>query len=116
MLRFDLKLSNCRGQYYDGGSNMAGSKSGVKTQLLAKEPRVLYMHCYGHALNLSICDAMKLIPLLRSTMDTVHEISKLLQYSPNHSHLFNHLKEEILWDLEFFVQLGEQYAMKLSAV
>ena len=95
MLRFDLKLSNCRGQCYDGGSNMAGSRSGVKAQLLAKEPRALYMHCYGHALSLSICDAIKMIPLLRSTMDTVHEISKLLQYSPKRSHLFKHLQEEI---------------------
>ena len=95
MLRFDLKLSNCRGQCYDGGSNMAGSKNGVKTQLLAKEPRALYMHCYGHALSLSVCDAIKMIPLLRSTMDTVHEISKLLQYSPKRSNLFTKLKEEI---------------------
>ena len=71
---------------------MAGSKNGVMTQLLAKEPHTLYMYCYGHALSLSVC---KMIPLLRSTMDTVHEISKLLQYSPKRSNLFTHLKEDI---------------------
>ena len=57
-LRFDFKLSNCRGQCYDGGSNIAGSKTGVKTRFLEKEPRALYMHYYGHALSLSVGDAI----------------------------------------------------------
>ena len=52
-------------------------------------------NCYGHALSLSICGAIKMTPLLRSTMDTVHEVSKLLQYSPKRSHLLKHLQEEI---------------------
>ena len=52
------------------------------------------MHCYGHALSLSVCDAIKMIPPLRSTMDTVQVISKLLQ-CPKRSHLFKHLQEEI---------------------
>ena len=95
LLRFDLKMSNCRGQCYDAGSNMAGAKRGVKTQISEKEPCALYMHCYGHALSLSISDSIKTIPLLRSTMDTVHEISKLLQYSPKRSTLFSQIKQEI---------------------
>ena len=78
LLRLNLKLSRCRGQCYDGGSNMAGSRNGVKSQLLKEEPRALFMHCYGHALSLSIADSVKLIPLLASTMDTTHEISKML--------------------------------------
>ena len=36
-------------------------------------------------LSLSVADAVKLIQLLRNTMDTVHEISKVLQYSPKRS-------------------------------
>ena len=43
LLRFNLDLSRCRGQCYDGGSNMAGCKKGVKTQILARNP-VLYSH------------------------------------------------------------------------
>ena len=95
MLKFDLKLSNCRGQCYDGGSNMAGSKNGVKTQLLAKEPRAMYMHCYDHPLSLSVCDAIKMIPLLTSTMDTVHKIKQVATVFTKHSNLFTRLKEEI---------------------
>ena len=62
---------------------MAGSRNGVKAQILKEEPRALFTHCYGHALSLSVADTVKKIKCLGSTMDTVHELSKLLQYSPS---------------------------------
>ena len=34
LLRFNLDLLRCKGQCYDGGSNMTGSRNGVKSQLL----------------------------------------------------------------------------------
>ena len=37
LLRMGLPLSQCRGQRYDGASNMSGSKGGVAAQLLAEE-------------------------------------------------------------------------------
>jgi len=42
LVRLNLSISKCRGQCYDGGSNMAGSKNGVKEQILKKEPRALF--------------------------------------------------------------------------
>ena len=45
MLRLNLNITRCRGQCYDGGSNMAGSKNGVKQQILRKEPRALLWPC-----------------------------------------------------------------------
>ena len=58
LLRFNLDLSRCRGQCYDGASNMAGSRNGVKNQLLMLEPRALFTHCYGHALSLAVGDSI----------------------------------------------------------
>ena len=55
LLRLNLSVSKCRGQCYDGGRNVAGSKNGVKEQILEKEPRALLVHCYGHVLSLSFC-------------------------------------------------------------
>ena len=43
---------------------MSGSKSGVATQLASIQPKALYMHCYGHALNLSVQDLLKGIKVL----------------------------------------------------
>ena len=37
---------------------MAGSKNGVAARLLAEQPRALLTHCYGHALNLAVGDAV----------------------------------------------------------
>lgn len=59
LLRMSLKMSQCHGQSYYGASSKAGCKCGVAAQLLAEEPRALLAHCYGHALNLAVGDAMK---------------------------------------------------------
>jgi len=59
LLRLNLSLSNIRGQRYDGTACMAGIRSGVAKQLLDEEPRAVYTHCYGHALNLACGDTIK---------------------------------------------------------
>lgn len=73
-------------------------KNGVKTQILKEEPRALFTHCYGHALSLSVADTVQMIKCLGSTMDTVHELSKLLQYSPKRLAPFNDIKAQIFPD------------------
>ena len=98
LMRFNLNMSRCRGQCYDRASNMSGSKSGVKTQLLKEEKRALYVHCYGHVLSLCVCDIIKNIPLLRSCMDITHEISKLLQYSPKRANQFKDIQVNNMCD------------------
>lgn len=61
LLRLLLQISNCRGQCYDGAGSMhmAGCRTGVATTIQQQEPRALYMHCYGHALNLAVQDFEK---------------------------------------------------------
>ena len=43
-----LNINQCRGQCYDGASNMTGSKCGVAAQMQAKESHAVLTHCYGH--------------------------------------------------------------------
>ena len=38
LLRTQISLDNCRGQCYDGASNMLGKKSGVAKQILDIQP------------------------------------------------------------------------------
>ena len=59
LLRIKLNIGNCRGQCYDGEASLLGARSGVATKLLELEPRALYTHCYGHALNLAVQDSLK---------------------------------------------------------
>ena len=54
LIRMNLSLSNCRGQTYDGASNMMGKKSGVSTQILAEQPKAVAIHCQGNSLSLPV--------------------------------------------------------------
>eukprot|EP00731_Ephydatia_muelleri_P008502 Em0004g840a len=83
------------GQCYDGAANMAGHRNGVAAQILAEESRATYTHCYGHALNLAASDMVKKNKILRDTLDTVFEISKLVKFSPKREAIFNRLKSEL---------------------
>ena len=56
LLHMNLRLDHCRGQCYDGASNMTGVKSGVAIKILADQPRALFTHCYGNALSLATQD------------------------------------------------------------
>jgi len=48
-----------RGQSYDNGSNMRGKQNGVQKRILNINPRVFYVPCNSHSLNLVINDAAK---------------------------------------------------------
>ena len=36
-----------------GASTMAGARNGVAAKIQQLEPKAVFTHCYGHALNLS---------------------------------------------------------------
>ena len=95
LLRMGLSVQNCRGQCYDGASNMVGCKSGVATQIQNKEPRAILTHCYGHSLQLAVGDMVREVRNLRDALDTTSEISKLLKYPPKRDRMFKKLKAEL---------------------
>ena len=102
LLRLNLKIECCRGQCYDGASAMAGAKKGVAKVLCEEEPRALFTHCYGHALNLAIGDAVKQCKVMRSALEVVYEISKLLKKSPKRDAAFDKLKGDVAPDTPGF--------------
>ena len=71
---------------------MCGTKSVVATRILAEEPRAVYTHCYGHSVNLAACDAIKGTKLMKDSMETAHEITKRIKYSPHRQEIFHALK------------------------
>ena len=89
LIRINLSLQQCRGQCYDGATNMSGNLGGVAKQIINEEKRALFCHCYGHSLNLA--DAIKGCKVMSDVLDTTFEISKLLKFSPKREHL-NFLK------------------------
>ena len=91
ILRMKLNLSMCRGQCYDGAANMKR----VAREIKAIEPTALYLHCYGHSLNLAAADTLKEVKPMADTLDHALEICKLLKFSPRRDAIFNKIKQEI---------------------
>ena len=73
LMRLDLSMQNCKGQFYDG------KKTGVVTQMKKIKYRCLYIHCFGHALNLSCSDYDKACKLMKDFFSSAFEISKLIK-------------------------------------
>lgn len=57
-----LDFTKCRGQAYDGGSNMAGSIRGTAALIQNKYPKAIYQHCKSHCLNLVLAKVANSIP------------------------------------------------------
>ena len=95
LLRFQNPLSKVRGQCYDRYSTMAGVKYGVATQIAEKEPRAVFTHCFGHALNLGVSDTVKQSQLIKYCLDTCFELVKLVKFSPKREAMLRNIKEEI---------------------
>ena len=89
-----LKLSDLRGQCCDGAAVMAGHKNRVAAKIKEQNPKCLYTHCYGRALNLSVKDACNDVPNLTETFAVAKEICKLIKKSPQRETLLRKLRKE----------------------
>ena len=84
---------------------MSGAKKGVAKTIANKESRAIFTHCYGHALNLGVGDTIKQCHLMKSALEVIAEISKLIKKSPKRDALFQKLKSELAPDSPGFRML-----------
>ena len=99
----NLALSRCTGQCYDGAATMMGTRNGVAKQLSNEENRAVFIHCYGHALNLAVGDSVKCSKLLlKDALEITYEVSKLVKYSPKCDVIFEKLKDHLAPDTPGF--------------
>lgn len=95
LIRCSLPLAQCRGQAYDGAASMMGHIRGVATRLQAEENSAIAVHCFAHCLNLCLQDAVKQCKPIRSALDVVLEICKLIKRSPKRSLIFEQCKQAL---------------------
>lgn len=95
LTRLNVSVNKLRGQCYDGASSMSGSKGGVAALIQQEQPRAVYTHCYGHALNLACGHAVKNCELMRNTLDTSYELIKLVKKSPRRDAVLQKIKEQL---------------------
>ncbi len=94
----NLSIAKIRWQCYDGAATMSGKNAGVVAKVLKEEPKVLCTHCYGHSLSLACGDTIKHSKIMKDSLDTIHEITKLIKKSSRRDTLFEKLKSELALD------------------
>ena len=95
LLKLQLPLANCRGQCYDGASDMLGHRTGVAKRIQDLQPKAYPTHCHGHSLSLSVKDTTKACKFLSDTMDTAKEVVTLIKFSPKRENLLGEIKENL---------------------
>ena len=84
---YGLDIRNCRGQGYDGASNMSSAVRGVQGIIRQSSPTATYIHCNAHVLNLAIVSSCSLPPI-RNMAGNVMETAKFFNFSPKRQRLF----------------------------
>ena len=74
-----LDPAKIRGQGYDGASNMSSDNVGVQARIKEKSPKVAFIHCSGHCLNLVISHSCQVLGI-RNAIDKI-QASVLLRQS-----------------------------------
>jgi hypothetical protein len=55
---YDIKWESIVSMCFDGAATMSGSLSGVQARIKEKNEKSLFVHCYGHCLNLILVDSV----------------------------------------------------------
>jgi hypothetical protein len=97
LTRFELKLENCRGQCFDGASNMAGNISGLQKRISDVQPKALYVHCISHSLSLAFQDSISVIPQCRDAMNQIKDLINFVRESPKRLAWFTSCQDESNW-------------------
>ena len=85
--KWGLDIRNCRGQGYDGSSNMSSSRTGVQGRICAVAPLASYTHCQAHQLNLCVVKGC-FIPQIRNASCVISGIARFCSNSPKRQHFF----------------------------
>lgn len=105
-VQYGLPISSCRGQCYDGNATMSGKRAGVATQILAENPKAIYIHCHAHSLNLAIQDMVKSSDVVKDCLDISYEITKLIKYIPKSDAKLKAIQDED----KYSTDVGGRYA------
>ena len=90
----NLELENIVGKAFDGAANMNGIYKGLSTRMKECSPYAIYVHCYGHLLNLALQDTMKEIEPLRNALGNIQSLYNFLEASPKRHALFSDVEDE----------------------
>ena len=71
---------------------MGEIRNDVAKHIQDEERRAVFTHCYGHALSLAAGDTIRRNTIMKSSLETTHENTKLVKYSPHREALFREIQ------------------------
>ena len=80
--KLQLSLENIIAECFDGVANMSGVRKGLAARMKECSPLSLYVHCYGHRLNLALQGTTTEIEPLRNALGVVQSLYNFLEASP----------------------------------
>ena len=90
--KLDLRLENIIAECFDGAANMSGIRKGLAMRMKECSPLEIYVHCYGHLLNLALQDTMTEIETLRNAVGTIQSLYNFLHGSTKRHALFKDIE------------------------
>lgn len=78
--KLNIDIFYCRGQAYDGGSNMSGKFKGVQARIAGIQPLAIYSHCANHKLNLAISKACS-VACIRNAIGVISSVANFFRQS-----------------------------------
>lgn len=84
----NLDVSRIVAECFDGASNMREKNKGLSSRMKETSPMSIYIHCYGHIINLAIQKTLEDIPEMRNTLGAVQSLYNFLEASPKRHHFF----------------------------
>ena len=94
MNKLQLELQNIVGECFDGASNTSGVNKGLSARMKECSPLAIYVHCYGHLLNLALQDTMTTVEPLRNTLGTIQSLYNFREASPKRHALFGDIETD----------------------
>ena len=73
---------------------MSGVNKGLSARMKECSPLAIYVHCYGHLLNLALQDTMTTVEPLRNTLGTIQSLYNFIEGSPKRHALFGDIETE----------------------
>lgn len=80
--KYNILISDCRGQGYDNGSNMSGPYKGVQARILNINPLAIYSPCACHSLNLCGVHAAECCPSATLIFGIIQKLYNIFSSSP----------------------------------
>ncbi|CAM4275719.1 unnamed protein product [Leuciscus chuanchicus] len=96
MEKYNLEVSNIRGQGYDGCAAMSGIYRGVQAIIKQTNDKAYFVHCYAHRMNLVVVDmCCKNIPS-RNFFGLIEQLYVFMEGSTKRHSLFIDVQKELM--------------------